>query len=137
MRWFGEKPWSRACEDEPRAETPIGATCMWCDEPIEPDADGVLMPTVTGLFDPATRSFTPQPAQEKPMHAECFLRQLGGSVLHQRGLCGCGGNPARPTPELEADLAKMTKREEAIFACELFCKQSRKMAEAVAAKSPN
>lgn len=138
MRWFGEKPWSRACEESPRAEIPAGEPCQWCDEKIEPDADGVLVPAITGLYEPATGTFTPERrVQEKPLHAECFLRQLGGSYLHLRGLCGCGGNPARPTPELEADLARMTKRQEAIFACELFCNQTRKLADAMAAKGPN
>lgn len=81
----------------PPAATPVGELCLHCDEPIEAGDSGSLMP-LTELAEgpleegakPGTRLFA---GRIVPVHRECEIRQIAGSVGHQRGLCTCDGGP--------------------------------------------
>ena len=93
MKYFGESWRAPVCKEQ--VPTPIGELCLFCDESI---ADGDH-----GLFANETQ----------PVHRECFIRQVSGSVGHQKGMCSCyGGN--------EDDPEGMTKRQAAIAACKLW-----------------
>jgi hypothetical protein len=59
--------------------------CIWCDEPIEqhrPAGDVVETAVVT-------REGENTVARVAYLHAECNIRQLVGSVGHQRKQCSC------------------------------------------------
>lgn len=81
MRWFGVAPFSPACEDVPHVPTPVGVPCSYCDDPIEPRDRGYYY---SGDAPP-------------PVHYECFIRQIIGSVGHQQKRCSCfGGHTEDP-----------------------------------------
>jgi hypothetical protein len=67
------------CDDVEQVPTPIGEACLYCEESIEADDRGFLIPhwgeTVT----------------EEPWHQECLLRSVIGSVGHQLHHCECYG----------------------------------------------
>lgn len=100
MEWFGPAPFSNACEEVPRVETPT-APCAWCGESFTADDDGYTIPhcgeTISNL----------------PYHLECWLRQLFGSVGHIQGECSCFEGTAEDPPG-------MTRREAAKAAAEMF-----------------
>ncbi len=92
--WFGKRPWGKLCHAMPHVPTPVGENCLHCEEPIKEGDEGEIMPP-------------------RPVHRECLLRMVIGSVGHQQGRCSCyGGN--------EEDPPGMTKRQAAIAAAELF-----------------
>jgi len=74
---------------------PIGESCSWCDEPIAEGEFGFIMDEITQ--DEARDSF---------WHQECLLRNILGSVAHQRKECSCYGGEGEDDPNL-------TKREAA------------------------
>lgn len=69
-----------------RIDTPAGAICPWCEEPIAGDDCGIVMRAVGDV---------PHQLAENPgwvaVHLECNLRQVFGSVGHQKGRCSCHG----------------------------------------------
>lgn len=83
MNWFGS-PWPSAgwrapvCEDDDlRVPTPVGATCMYCGEDIEPDDRGISFPgyaDVDGWVDEALYA-----------HIECNMRTIMGCSANLRG----------------------------------------------------
>lgn len=107
--WFGE-PWGAggpavACSDPTdRVETPVGAECLWCGEPIEADSSGVIMPYV----DAGTN------VHRTAMHVECYLRQGLGGLNHIEGRCLCCGGNEDPDPP------GLTMREAAVAAVAAF-----------------
>lgn len=64
--------------DEPKVETPVGAVCGHCGEPIAHDDGGCLLPCV-GLGE----------SKEIAYHHTCFMRTVIGSVAHQQRRCMC------------------------------------------------
>lgn len=104
MRWFGYKSFALVCDHSPRAETPIGEACVWCEEPIGPEENGFLVLTVgpNGL------------STEQPIHPECHLRTLVGGANHQAGLCVCFGG------ELPSDSVDLSLREAAEAAAAFY-----------------
>jgi len=84
MRWFGPAPFSRLCDEVPHVPTPVGAPCVYCEEPIAPDERGYFY---VGAPPP-------------PVHYECFVRQIVGSVAHQQHRCSCYGGHDEDPPEL-------------------------------------
>lgn len=100
MRVFGPIPWSP--DLGPPVATPVGELCLHCGEPIAIEDSGVIMPFLD--------STGPRQAAE---HRECLLRQVFGSVGHQRGLCSCNGGPGTMD-----DPPGMTNREAARAAVE-------------------
>lgn len=71
-------------------DTPIGALCMHCDEPIAPGDSGVVVPHID-----ASRQ-----TSLMVRHRECFLRDALGSVGHQLGRCTCFGGTEEDPPGL-------------------------------------
>ena len=108
MKWFGKSWGAPICTKESHAETPVGEPCQWCEEPIEEDECGLLIPTVVEWLDDKT-------AREvfKPTHQECLLREVIGSVGHLQKLCSCYGGEMEDPPG-------MTKREAAKAAVALW-----------------
>lgn len=77
MRAFGDINWAVELD---RVPTPVGQQCLHCEEPIEAGESGVTMP-----YDNGTE------VKEEPMHRECVLRTIFGSVGHQERRCQCFG----------------------------------------------
>jgi hypothetical protein len=103
MLWFGYNSFAPICETGCRVETPIGASCLWCDDPIGPDANGFML----GLI-------TPRGIELKPWHHECYLRMLVGGLYHQQRRCTCYGG------YLQSDPAEMTIHEAALAAAAFY-----------------
>lgn len=61
---------------------PVGEACLFCKEAIGPADSGVIMP-----------HFGDGGSRLAAIHRECEIRQVVGSVGHQRGLCSCKGGP--------------------------------------------
>lgn len=55
-----------------------GTACVWCGEPVGGDENAVVVPHAGG-----------DAAAALAWHAACLLRNVCGSVDHQRGDCGC------------------------------------------------
>ncbi len=90
MRWFGPAPFSAVCADVPHVPTPVGTLCLHCEESI--DARD------RGYYDAGAR----------PMHYECFVRMLVGSVAHQTQRCSCFGGAEEDPPGLsKRDAARL------------------------------
>lgn len=69
MLWFGESWRAPVCEPGEEVETPVGALCLLCDEPIAQGDQGVVMPfseVVGGLVT----------ARLVPEHLDCFLDSI-------------------------------------------------------------
>lgn len=81
--WFGPKPWGQLCLEAPKVDAPVGEPCLHCEEAIDADAEGMIMP-------PAMR----------PIHRECLLRTVLGSVGHQKKTCHCHGGTEEDPPGL-------------------------------------
>lgn len=113
MQYFGE-PYPSAetaapiYEDSEQVPTPVGATCYHCKERVAEGERGFFQFTlppappggmllVAGLVPDFMRM---------PIHHECFMRGVTGSVGHQRGTCSCHGGS-------EEDPPGMTRREAA------------------------
>lgn len=96
MQWFGEAwpspSWPAPVCEGPHAETPVGRTCSWCTEPICAGDNGVIMPFV------GTASSGAHYATSAPIHKECWVRQVVGSVAHLDGLCSCFGAVEQQSP---------------------------------------
>jgi hypothetical protein len=96
--WFGTS-WGAIFNDHtPQVPVPVGASCLWCDEPIAAHESGWGQ-CVNGPF----------------MHVECFMRQMLGSVGHQLKLCGCYGGDAL----YDGDNPEMSRRDSARAAWEM------------------
>lgn len=77
--------------------TTIGQPCLHCQEPVQQGEPGRMIITPDG---------------RRPVHRECLLRMLCGSVGHQKMECGCFGGD-------KEDPIGMTKREAAKAAAEM------------------
>ena len=102
MNWFGTSWGAAVCHDPliPHVQTPVGAICLWCDEPITADDSGIGVPHFDG-----------DSADIRYHHVECWMRSVLGSVGHQLKLCSCYGGPYEDPPT-------MTRREAARAAWE-------------------
>lgn len=96
MNWFGES-WDAPINDPTEhVETPVGIECGHCEERIVAGDRGVY---VNGYA--------------SPLHFECFMRGIVGSVGHQRGTCPCHGGT-------DGDPDGMTVRQAARAALDYF-----------------
>lgn len=77
MRAFGDVNWAVELD---RVPTPVGQPCLHCDEEVAADESGVVTKFYDGKED-----------KEVPMHRECVLRSIFGSVGHQERRCSCFG----------------------------------------------
>lgn len=80
--YFGEDWGALALQDLEQSETPVGRPCLYCFEPIEEGEEGFIRIAI-GLND----------VHELPIHRECDLRAVIGSVGHQRHTCSCYQSP--------------------------------------------
>lgn len=94
MKLFGPGKWGNP--ELGRIEVPVGEPCTHCEEKIKENELGVL-------FDGNIKQY---------MHRECFLREILGSVAHQKQRCRCFRGP-----DAEEEVG-MTKRQSAIAAAE-------------------
>lgn len=94
MKWFGHEAWGPPCNGA-RVPIPVGETCIYCDEQFAADDHGgiilAMMGTVTMTAE-TEGDFNPVGEREYPIHAECWIRSLYGSVRHQRGECKGDGS---------------------------------------------
>lgn len=120
----------------PRVDVPIGKSCGWCDE-VFVEADlGVIVTHVGALPNyvgppPADIEDAPKDfflSEDKgpiavgsaiAYHRECFMRQIVGSVAHQKGTCTCFGGTEAETP------ADLSPRQEAVAAVAIFRSKER------------
>ncbi len=65
---------------EDTVQTPVGQRCFHCEEPIAPSDSGKMVHCVQ-LRGHALR----------PIHRNCFLRGVFGSLGHQNKTCRCFG----------------------------------------------
>jgi hypothetical protein len=79
MKFFGVRYRYAAYDEAEHVETPVGARCAHCEEPIHTGDDGWVLP----LLD------RPGHPTEAPFHRACFMRNTIGSVAHQQRLCCC------------------------------------------------
>lgn len=86
-------------------DTPVGATCLWCDERIEEGDDGFVMGAVRASGEPYVAS----------VHHDCLVRQAIGSFHHLRRECYCYGVDEPPEPE-----PSLSPRQEATLAVQEF-----------------
>jgi hypothetical protein len=119
MNYFGA-PWSPNIRDNyEQAPTPVDAPCSWCEEVIVAGDQGFVIPCgqvlldedKDGVFDKLAPTF-------RPIHLDCFLREIYGSVGHQTKQCSCHGGT-------QEDPDGMTKREAAAAAVRLYESQFR------------
>lgn len=100
--WFGETWHAPACEPQLEVPTPVGETCLWCDEPIDEGHRGFTQ-----------RYYDGKTATVVPMHLECSLRQIMGGALCADGTCeNCGDGQGGAI----SDPPGLTMREAAIAA---------------------
>jgi hypothetical protein len=117
----------------PRVEVPIGKACGWCSEVFAAEDVGVFIPHVGALpnyvgpppvdLDDAPKelflSGEAGPIAEGnaiAYHRECFMRQVVGSVAHQKGTCSCAGEPKAD----DGASNDLTLRQEAAAAVAIF-----------------
>lgn len=100
--WFGTSWGAPLNDDCTRVPTPTGASCLWCDEPIEADASG-----------------WGQGAAGPWAHVECFSRQLLGSIGHQLHLCSCYGGDYEDPPNMSRREAAKAAWENALSAARM------------------
>jgi len=88
--YFGERWPSGVCDEGVQVMTPVMEHCNWCQLPIEAGDQGTFI-TVVGLAG----------TYLAPLHRECQLRQIMGSVEHMEGRCHCrtGIRKEPQTPE--------------------------------------
>jgi hypothetical protein len=115
----------------PRVEAPVGQICGWCSEAFAANDLGVVIPHVGALpnyVGPPPIDVDDAPKElflsreDGPIaragaiayHRECFMRQVVGSVAHQRKTCTCFGGTEAEIP------AELTPRQEAAAAVALF-----------------
>lgn len=93
VKWFGTNWGAPICSECPQVPVPIGSNCFYCEEPIIETDSGVIS------------------SNELPMHYNCFLRGIVGSVAHLQKRCSCfipgahEGDPPGLTKRQAADMA--------------------------------
>lgn len=100
LRWFGRDWGAPSCKESPHVDTPVGESCLHCQEKISENDNGYVVP----VFGSGVRLI-----DFRAEHYECFMRTVVGSVGHQMHECECYGHQ---------DLSElgMTKRAAAIAA---------------------
>lgn len=83
VRWFGDAPFAPICDETPQVARPVGELCLHCGEPIESTDIGMMLSGST-----------------EPIHQECFMRMIVGSVAHQQRRCSCFGGNGEDDPTI-------------------------------------
>lgn len=107
MLYFG----TIGIKDCPRVATPVDEPCSRCGELIAAVDSGVVMPHVDAGGT----------CVQRPLHYECFMRGIVGSVMHQFKRCTCPGSSG----ESEDDDPRLTQRQSAQLATALWHYQQR------------
>jgi hypothetical protein len=102
-----------AAEDMEQVAAPIGEPCTWCMEPIAEGDYGVTIPHVTCNKDGTYAALA------RPLHWECHVRTVVGSVAHQLGICSC----VNPNSD-EHDPPSLTRREAAKAVASLIARKN-------------
>lgn len=98
LKWFGEK-WGPICDATEQVPVPVGTTCV-CTEEIGPEDSGIIIPH----FESLDRWIL------QPMHRECFIRNIFGSIAHQEKRCSCfGGEDSDPDGISQREAAKLVE----------------------------
>lgn len=79
QQFFGERWDAPAFDDAVAVEVPVGEICRLCEEPIGESDSGILMGYIDGRGKGSI----------SPIHIECHLRSVLGSVAHLEGRCSC------------------------------------------------
>jgi hypothetical protein len=66
MKWFGESWGAPVNEDTQHVDTPVGEYCAQCDEPIQENDKGFVMPHINTYVQ-----------TEASWHLRCFLKNIG------------------------------------------------------------
>lgn len=99
MQFFGDRWDAPAFDDAVEVERPVGAQCLFCPDVIGPEDSGIVTPYIDGR---GKRS-------DSPIHLECHLRSVLGSVAHLEGRCSC------VTGRRADDRTSLTHREEGLL----------------------
>lgn len=101
MKVFGP-PWDAPIYDDAVAdgevvEVPVGQPCLFCETPIAEGDNGVMMAAVDkGGW------------KMVPLHKECNLRMVVGSIAHLEHRCPCyGGHDGDPVGVSKREAAKL------------------------------
>ena len=79
LQFFGQRWDAPAFESAVEVPVPVGQTCLFCPEPIGSDDSGVVTPYIDERGK----------ASASPIHIECHIRSIVGSVAHLEGRCSC------------------------------------------------
>ncbi len=79
MLFFGQRWDAPAFDEATEVPVPVGETCLMCEETVEQGDSGIITPYMDARG--GTRS--------SPIHLECHLRSIVGSVAHLEGRCSC------------------------------------------------
>lgn len=83
VRWYGSNWGGNVCAKAPHVDTPVGAKCHVCEEPIEADHRGLIL----------------GPDEERTVfHQMCFFVHLMPVRIHRlvEGHAACGFHPGLP-----------------------------------------
>jgi len=111
--YFG-KAWNPNIDKHhPQVPTPVGSACSYCEEEVVEGDQGFIIPHGQAITQNEEGVFDQMVAVFRPVHLDCFLRQIYGSVGHQKKTCSCFGGK-------EEDPEGMTKREAATAAVRMY-----------------
>lgn len=85
--FFGERWDAPAVDDATQVATPVGASCLWCDEEIVDGDRGFMRAAVTQTG-----------ADLRAEHRECGFRAVVGSIGHLLKVCHCYGGTMEDPP---------------------------------------
>lgn len=105
MKYFGPPKFRKDWETQ--IPTPVGQECQWCDVAIQESDCGTMQAVVKEVNGELV-------TQMLPLHHECGIRSVIGSVSHQKKLCSCFGGTQPDTED------GMTRHEAAIAAARYF-----------------
>lgn len=81
--YFGAHWGAPAIESAAQVPTPVGEACVFCPEPIGDGDQGVMMLDASS-------------GARRPVHRECLIRNVLGTVECYEGTCTCRTNPPDP-----------------------------------------
>lgn len=96
-QFFGQRWYAAAYADAVEVPVPLGAPCLYCEELIDEDDSGVFIGYVGGTTEQVRRwaqapnESDPPRLLQVPVHIECQLRSILGSVEHLTKRCSCYG----------------------------------------------
>lgn len=83
-----------------KTPTPVGGLCSWCEEEIVEGDQGFVLPQGNAIIQNEEKVFDRMEVAFRPVHLDCFLRQIYGSVGHIEKKCSCHGGDREDPPGL-------------------------------------